>query len=187
MRYVAILSNDPKVGSISEQRAAFSAGVDQQIFEVPHKDREFGFSKLALREGDVLLIAHARVLGYLSERSRLLKELADRGVFIQLPGGEPVLYDSEEKKADFHAKAKAKTGRPSVKQKRLRGRPVEKTQPSQDVKNEICDAWHEVNPETGKRMRLSYVLELAKKRMKRDVARHEIKHWCGDKRGERKE
>ncbi len=182
MAYRAILSRDPKVGSYAEQRALFSEGIDGRIVEFEPDEMEILFFKGGLMEDDVLLMAHARVLGRAPQRERYLKLCAELGVWIKLPGGVPVMYDTPQKKGDFHVAARQPTGRPSAKQKRLRGRPRKYPVPSAEKKAILHGWWHNTLS-TGKRMALKDVLANAKELVGHDVSRDYMKNLCGKTRG----
>lgn len=121
MARVLLLSNDQKVGTYADQRALVGE-VDK---EFQPDERSACLSPLGLRSqfGDVLCIAHARVLGLYRKADPILEDLASRGVPISIAGGPAVMYDTPEKQVEFHAAARAKTGKPSAKQKRNPGRP----------------------------------------------------------------
>jgi len=182
VEYRAILSRDPKVGSYAEQRAAFSEGVEGRIIEFEEDEIGMLIVQRGLRDGDVLLIAHARVLGRAPRREKLLDQIAEIKAFIKLPGGVPILYDTPEKKAQFHVEAQKPTGRPSAKQKRLRGRPRKYPVMSPEKKNILRGWWHN-QMSTGKRMPLKDVLANAKELLGHKVTRDFMKNECGKTRG----
>jgi len=182
MLYRAILSKDPKVGSYAEQRALFSEGIEDRIVEFEQDEMDLLFYGGGLREGDVLLLAHARVLGRAPKRERYLDLCVSLGVWVKLPGEVPVMYDAPEKKAAFHQAAIQPTGRPSAKQKRLRGRPRKYPVPSPEKKAVLFGWWHNTLP-SGKRMPLKDVLKLATDLCGHKVSRDYMKNLCGKTRG----
>lgn len=182
MRYVAILSRDPKVGSVAEQRAVFSEGVNERIIEFEKSELSLMFDSKGVRSGDVILMAHARVLGRAAEREKWLKVIALHEVSIKLPGHSPVVYDTDEKKAIFHAEAVKPTGRPSAKQKRNRGRPKKYPDPSDDKRGIVCGWWNKPMSD-GKYMKLKDVQNNAEQLLGHPVSRDFLKNLCGKSRG----
>lgn len=170
MRRVGLLSDDPKVGSFAEQREAMGP-LDT---EFQPDERSLCLSPVGLRKGagDVLVVAHARVLGRMRQRELVLADLAQRGVAIQLPGGDPVIYDTPEKRAEFHAEAIKPTGRPSHKQKRLMGRPAKFPMPEGDDLAQFKVWW--AGP-----LHTDAVLELITERYGKKVWRETVYQWLG--------
>lgn len=173
MSRVGLLSDDPKVGSFAEQREAMGP---LDVEWLPD-ERSMCMSEVGLRRDDVFVVAHARVLGQLRQRELVLVDLAARGVRVQLPGGEPVMYDTPEKRAEFHAEAKRPTGRPSRRQKGPRmGRPPKYPKPGEDDLRQIKVWW--TGPLTD-----DAALALIAERYGKKVPRPTVYEWVG-KRGE---
>lgn len=172
--WIALLSNDPKVGSYADQRKLFSEGIEGEIVEYAPGER-YECLVRGLRAGDVLLLSAARVLGTYRERDRWLADLASRDIAVQLPGGEPVIYDTPEKRAKFHAEAVKPTGRPSRKQKALMGRPPKHRQPTEDELVALNALWHSD-------VKRADAIAAASEIMGYDVKDWQMKQWCGDKR-----
>ncbi len=168
MARVSLLSDDSKVGSLAEQREAIGP-VD---VEWGPEDRSVCLSPPGTRPDDVLCIAHARVLGNLKQREMRLADLAARNVAVQLPGDEPVTYDTPEKVAAFHAEAVRPTGKPSRKQRRLMGRPLKYPRPNDEQRAKLLAWWN--GPQ-----HTDDVETLAGELMGRKVPRVTLAAWLG--------
>lgn len=168
MARVSLLSDDRKVGTLAEQREAIGP-VD---FEWGPEDRSICLSPPGTRRGDILCISHARVLGTLKQREMRLADLASRGVSVQLPGGEPMTYDTLEKLAEFHAEARVSTGRASKRQKKLKGRPRKYRRPDDEQRAKLLTWWN--GP-----LHTDDVEELAGEMLGRKVPRVTLAAWLG--------
>ena len=168
MARVSLLSDDSNVGSLAKQREAIGP-VD---VEWGPEDRSVCLSPPGTRRDDVLCIAHARVLGTLKQREARLADLAARNVAVQLPGGEPVTYDTPEKVADFHAEARVPTGKASRRQKALQGRPRKYRRPDDDQRAKLLAWWN--GP-----LHTDDVEELAGELLGRKVPRVTLAAWLG--------
>ncbi|WP_299686655.1 hypothetical protein [uncultured Tateyamaria sp.] len=156
--------------------------MNDRIIEFEKSELMQMFEAKALREGDTLLMAHARVLGRAKEREKWLTLCAVAGVLIKLPGHMPAMYDTPEKKAVFHAEAVQPTGRPSAKQKKNRGRPKKYPDPKPEHRSIICGWW--CNPMSdGKYMKLKDVQAGAEQLVGHPVSRDYLKNLCGKSRG----
>lgn len=128
MRRVGFVSNDKKLGSAADQRALIG-DVDA---EFTHDEIEH----LHLLSNAVIVIAHARAFGAykggFKRREKRLVKLSGAGLMVEIAGQEPVLYDTPERRALFHAAALLPTGRPSPKQAKNPGRPKLYREPETD-------------------------------------------------------
>lgn len=167
MLRIGLLSDDPKVGSFAEQRKAMG--------EVRHEwlpSERSDCIAFGVREGETLVLPHARALGRMRERELILADLAERGVMVEIPGHEPQVYDTPEKMAEFHAEARRPTGRPSRKQKRLMGRPRKYPKPDDDQMRKII-AWFD-GPQ-----HMDDVLALIAEMLRKKVPRPTVYEWVG--------
>lgn len=88
--------------------------------------------RIKLREGDVLCVAHALILGKFHARERLMTDMAERGLSVSVAGGDPLDVAMAEARAEIHALAKRPTGIGTAKQKRNPGRPQKYPDPTDD-------------------------------------------------------
>lgn len=79
--------------------------------------------RITLRSGDVLCIAHARILGKYHARERVMTALADRQISVSVAGGDPLDMAFDDARAEIHALSKQPTGQGTRKQKNNPGRP----------------------------------------------------------------
>lgn len=130
MATVGFLVNDKKLGDWNQQRARIGS-VDHEFY--PDQIDKL-FDGLFIREGDTLIVPHARALGRYQRgfalREERLKGLAAMNVSVQI-GAEGIaeIYDAAEKRARFHAAALAPTGIATPKQKKNPGRPPKYRKP----------------------------------------------------------
>lgn len=103
----------PSGQSAEKQEAAFeAAGLDRIFIDTPNDtdniDTLLGDHVLAMRENDEIWLISEAYLGYPGRKRRsVLNKLCERGVRIGIVGEDAILYDTEEKRDDFIARAKS--------------------------------------------------------------------------------
>lgn len=130
MANVGFLSDDKKLGTLAQQRDR----IGPVECELLPEDHGALFDDTFVREGDTLVVAHARALGRYQRgfdlRDERLRRLAAMNIKVQIGSdGIADLYAEAEKRALFHAAALAPTGLPSPKQKKNPGRPKKYSEP----------------------------------------------------------
>jgi hypothetical protein len=137
MYRVGIISQNPKFGSQEDQRLV----VGELDKEHPDTVIDDVFQKKGVRPGDSLHIAHALVLGKFRAREERLAILADMEVPIAVGGRDPMIYETPEEVAEFHAMSREKTGRGTKKQKRNKGRPQTYNRPNDEQMAKLRVWW----------------------------------------------
>lgn len=142
MAKVGFVSKDKKLGSIADQRKRIGP-VDVELLP---EDEDLLLSGHAVRDGDTLVIAHARALGRYKRgfalREDRLKWFASMNIAVQIgEDGYAELYDTAEKIARFHAAALAPTGIATPKQRKNPGRPNTYVEPEGE-KRRMALEWY---------------------------------------------
>lgn len=141
MATVGFLVDDKKLGDWDQQRARIGP-VDHEFY--PDQIGTL-LDGLFIREGDTLIVPHARALGRYQRgfalREERLKGLAAMNVSVQIGAdGIAEIYDAAEKRARFHAAALLPTGITSPKQKKNPGRPKTYRKPEGEAL-EMAQEW----------------------------------------------
>lgn len=127
----------------------------------------------ALRAGDVLLLASPDAIGpNANAREKRLEAFADRGVLVQVLGGEAVLYDAPERRAEFREIAIRAQRAADARLRRSPGRP-RKVKISPEDKQNICAMWWDKN------IPRASVLERASEVAGQPVSDAMVKRLCG--------
>ena len=142
MTKVGFLSDDKKLGTLDQQRKAIGP-VEVEV--LPDEADEL-LSGPMLRDGDILVIAHARALGRFKSgfdlREKYLRRFSAMNVAVQIGAdGIAEIYDEAAKVAAFHAAALAPTGVASPKQKKNPGRPKTYRKPDGDKLAMALEWW----------------------------------------------
>lgn len=142
MAKVGFLSNDKKLGSLADQRKRIGP-VDLELLP---DEEGFLLSGHAVREGDTLVIAHARALGRYKRgfalREERLKWFSSMNVAVQIgEDGIAKIYAEAADRAAFHAAALAPTGVPTPKQKKNPGRPSTYVKPEGELWDLAVEWW----------------------------------------------
>lgn len=142
MAKVGFLADDKKLGTFDQQRKAIGP-VDHEMLPEDIGDL---FSDTFVREGDTLVVAHARALGRYRRgfalREERLRGLATMNISVQIGAdGIAQIYDEAAKVAAFHAAALEPTGIATPKQKRNPGRPRDYTKPDGE-KWMMAEEWY---------------------------------------------
>lgn len=120
---IGFLSSDKKLGPLARQREVIGE-VDKEITPDMHDLLD---TPAMFRPPCVVIVAHARAFGFhrggYRRREMALEKITAAGGHVQIADGDPVMYDSPEKRAEFHAAAHLPTGVATPKQKRNAGRP----------------------------------------------------------------
>lgn len=168
MHRVRLTSPNTRFGTLAAQREV-TGECDAEYASVDEC-----FSRIALRDGDVLHIPHALVLGKFHLRDKAFHYLAGRGVRLSIGGSEPLDMEKPEDRATAHAMSRIKTGRPK-NPKRGAGRPSEYPEPNEDQMRLLQEWWkgdqhHEV------------VGDMAGEMLKcRPVSRMKLIAWLGNR------
>lgn len=156
-----------------EMKALRAAGATSiwRVWEVD--DLAEVFEGNALRAGDILLLASPDAIGpNANAREKRLEAFAERGVLVQVLGGEAILYDAQERRAEFREIAIRAQRAAAARNRRSPGRP-RKAKISQEDKQNICAMWWDKN------IPRASVLARASEVAGQPVSVHEIKRWCG--------
>lgn len=142
MAKVGFLADDKKLGSVADQRKRIGP-VDIELLP---EDEGLLLSGHAVREGDTLVIAHARALGRYKRgfdlREERLRWFAGMNIAVQIgEDGIAQIYDEAAKIAAFHAAALEPTGIATAKQKKNPGRPKTYQQPDGE-KLTMAQEWY---------------------------------------------
>lgn len=164
---VGLFSSDPKVGTLAQQREVMGQCDKLWPPEAAADCLDYG-----IREGECLVLPHAKALGRMRQRELYLTDLAARGIYVQVPGRDPMIYDTTEKRAQFHGDARQPTGTPSKKQKKLMGRPRKYPKPTEDQLAKLAVWWD--GPQ-----HMDDVQALVTEMLGRKVRRPTLYEWMG--------
>jgi hypothetical protein len=121
------------------ERSLVSAGADETYIDVSEERPErtdLLTTPACVQEGDTVLLLHPGDLGSSwQDRHRILSALSERGVFVQVHGNDPVLYDSPDKLKAFSAQQGGTATRKDRGRPRLFDPPLEK-------QREFSAVWH---------------------------------------------
>lgn len=174
-----VVSHDSRAPSVRKQKQDNRADgyMPEKTLDFP-EDHDIFALALSPHEPDVVLIAAPKVLGSAKVARAALFAMGRAGASVKLPGEDPISMDTEEAQVAFLARvASTPWGKGTVKQRRNRGRPPKRKQPTETQKATYCAMWGK--PDQFDRQD---ILVLAGEELGRKVREWEIKHWCGDAR-----
>ena len=139
---VGFLADDKKLGALAEQRDR----IGPVFCEMLPEDHDALFDDTFVREGDTLVVAHARALGRFRSgfalRDDRLQRLSAMNIKVQIGAdGIAELYAEAEKRAAFHAAALEPTGIATPKQKKNAGRPKTYRKPQGELMDMAREWW----------------------------------------------
>lgn len=178
---IEVVSTDSRAPSIRKQKQDNRADgtMPEKTLELPEDLDIFALS-LSPHEPDVVAISTPKVLGSAKVARGLLFAMGRAGAAVKVAGEDPIDVRSDDAQAAFLARLAATTwGKGTRKQRSVMGRPPKRKQPTEDMKRTICMMWKDPASYTR-----NHVLDVAEDMLGRTVKDYEVKHWCGDKRGD---